>query len=121
LKRDYRVYVYDILDAIRKIEKYSTSRPPDELLKDEMAIDAIVRNFEVIGEATKHIPEIIRRKYPAVPWKMMSGMRDKLIHEYFGINSQVLLITIKEDLPVIKPQIEALSSELDKIKEDDRS
>lgn len=117
MKRDYRVYLDDILEAINKIERYFKASSPDGSAANEMAIDAIVRNFEVIGEATKRIPESIRRKYPEIPWKLMAGMRDKLIHEYFGVNTEVLFKTIKEDLPAVKPEIQQLSKELDKLSE----
>lgn len=106
MKRDYRLYIDDILEAIRKIEKYSRGLSFEDFSQDDMIIDATVRNFEVIGEATKHIPQRVRRKYPVLPWKTMAGMRDKLIHEYFGVNIEVLWKTIKEDLPEVKPKIE---------------
>ncbi len=114
MKRDYRVYIDDILEALTKIERYFEVSTLGDSGTNEMAVDAIVRNFEVIGEATKRIPDSIRQKYPEIPWKLMAGMRDKLIHEYFGINTEVLLKTIKEDLPALKPQIEQLLRELDK-------
>ena len=114
MTRDYLVYVDDILEAIEKIDKYTRGMSLKDLSGNEMAIDAIVRNFEVIGEATKHIPENIRKKYPGIPWKIMAGMRDILIHEYFGVNTEVLWKTVKEDLPDITPQIQVLLRDLDK-------
>ena len=113
MTRDYRVYLDDILEAIGKIERYFSALTSQNALENDMAIDAIVRNFEVIGEASKRIPESIKRKYPDIPWKLMSGMRDKLIHEYFGINTQTLFKTIEEDLPSLKPGIQKLARELE--------
>ncbi|MBI2851748.1 MAG: DUF86 domain-containing protein [Chloroflexi bacterium] len=113
MNRDVLLYLDDILEAIRKIDKYADASSLDEFSNNGMAIDAIVRNFEVMGEATKHIPESIRRKYPAVPWKIMAGMRDVLIHQYFGVDIPALWKTIKEDLPGVEPQIEALLKDLD--------
>lgn len=105
MKRDYRVYLDDIIEAIGKIEEYSKGLSFDRFSEDRKVVDATVRNFEIIGEATKHMPQKIRSKYPDIPWRAMAGMRDKLIHEYFGINVQALWKTIKEDLPMVKSLI----------------
>lgn len=102
MKRDYRLYIDDILEAIDKIENYIEELSFDEFGKDNKTIDAVIRNFEIIGEASKHIPEPVREKYPKIPWKEMAGMRDKLIHEYFGVKLEVVWKTIKKRLPELK-------------------
>jgi len=99
LKRDPRLYLDDIFDAIEKIENYVEDLSFEEFSEDSKTVDAIVRNFEIIGEATKRIPSETKEKYPQIPWKMMAGTRDKLIHEYFGVNLQTLWKAVKEDLP----------------------
>jgi len=86
LKRDPRLYLDDIFDAIEKIENYGEGLSFADFSADSKTVDAIVRNFEIIGEATKRIPAETKEKYPQIPWKMMAGTRDKLIHEYFGVN-----------------------------------
>ena len=106
MKRDYRLYIDDILEAIRKIEKYTEGLAMEAFLRDDKSIDAVTRNFQIIGEAVKHIPQDIREKYSHVPWKIMAGMRDKLIHEYFGIRYDIIWDTIKKRLPEVKPLIE---------------
>jgi uncharacterized protein with HEPN domain len=114
LKRDLRLYLDDILDAIEKIENYVEGLTFEEFSEDSKTVDAIVRNFEIIGEATKRIPLEIKEKYPQIPWKMMAGTRDKLIHEYFGVNLQVLWKAVKEDLPPVKRSIKSLLEKMDK-------
>jgi len=114
MKRDYRLYIDDILQAIRKIEEYSKGLSSDEFFKEEKNIDAVVRNFEIIGEAVKNVPKKIREKYPNVSWKIIEGMCDKLIHEYFRVNIEVLWKTIKEDLPKIKPLIGKVLEEINR-------
>ncbi|KAF0133597.1 MAG: hypothetical protein FD145_1213 [Candidatus Saganbacteria bacterium] len=102
MKRDYRVYLDDIIGAIEKIEKYINGLTFDEFSRDEKTIDSVIRNFEIIGEAAKNVPEEIRQEYPKIPWKEMAGMRDKLIHEYFGVKIEVVWETIKKRLPNVK-------------------
>lgn len=72
----------------------------------------MIRALEVIGEAAKKIPTEIKKKYPQIPWKKMAGMRDKLIHEYFGVNIKVVWKTIKKDVPELKPKIEKMLKEI---------
>ena len=114
MKRDSRLYLDDIADAIEKIENYVEGLSFEQFSEDSKTVDAIVRNFEIIGEATKRIPLETKDKYPQIPWKMMAGTRDKLIHEYFGVNLQVLWMAVKEDLPPVKGSIKSLLEKMDK-------
>ena len=105
MPRDYKVYLEDIMEAIAKIERYIANLSFEEFIKKEMVIDATVRNFEVIGEAVKRIPENIKQKYPDVEWKKIAGLRDILIHEYFAIDLEILWDIIKNKLPEFKRNI----------------
>ena len=117
MKRDYRLYLDDVLEAISKIERYTEGWSYDQFRKDEKTIDAVITNFTIIGEAAKQIPPKIRKYYPGIPWKEMAGMRDKLVHEYFGIRLDVVWETITVRLPQLKPMIEELMEEFDEAME----
>jgi len=113
MKRDYRLYLDDILEAIGKIEKYTKGLNEGQFKKDDKTVDAVIRNFLVLSEAVKHIPQSIRRKYPNIPWKEMAGMRDKLVHEYFGIRHDVVWETISKRLPKVRRLVETLLKKMD--------
>ncbi len=107
-KRKSLLYISDILESIQHIEQYAENLTFDDFAKDRKTIDAIVRNFEIIGEAVKNVPKSLKLEYPVIPWKKMAGMRDRIIHEYFGVDIEILWKTIKEDLPKVKPEIEKI-------------
>ncbi len=111
-KRIYLDYVQDILDSIRDIEIFVKGMRFEEFKNDRKTVNAVVRSIEVIGEASKKIPSATRLKHPDVPWKKMAGMRDKLIHEYFGIDLEILWKVAKEDIGRIRPGILRISGEL---------
>ncbi len=110
MKKDFLIYLDDILDAIKKIKTYTRNMGFPEFKKDAKTVDAVIRNFEIIGEAAKQIPSEIKKKYPQVPWKQMAGMRNKVIHEYSGIELEVVWKTMEEDFPNLEKQIKQINA-----------
>lgn len=105
-------YLDDIVEAAEKIERYTEGMDYEEFVSDEKTADAVLRNFEVIGEATKNVPNEIYRKYDDVPWSEMAGMRDKLIHGYATIELRIVWMTVEEEIPTLIPQIRTVREEL---------
>lgn len=114
-KRDYGDYVQDILDSINDAENFIEGMNYEEFIKDKKTIYSVVRALEIIGEATKNIPELIRKKYPEVPWKKMAGMRDRLVHEYFGVDLEILWETAKEDVPQLKIPVSKVLEDMERV------
>lgn len=108
-KREPKLYFQDIIDSIKKIEGYLEDRTYEKFVNDEMVLDAVIRNIEIIGEAAKNVPEETKNSHPEIPWGKIAGMRNKIIHEYFGIDIEILWQTLQEDLPKLKQQVEAIN------------
>lgn len=113
-KRSYNLYISDIINAITKIERYIENLDFDTFTQKDMVIDAVVRNLEIIGEAAKNIPENVKEIYPNVPWKRMIGLRNIVIHGYFGVDLDNIWKIINENIPEVKPTIMKILDELEK-------
>ena len=118
MTKDPRVYLAHILECANRIERY-LGQDREAFLRDTMVQDAVIRNFEVIGEATKRIPEQFRVVHAAIPWRLMAGFRDVLIHDYEGVDLAQVWRIAKEDLSVVKmaivqilPSLEQLEREI---------
>lgn len=103
--RDLDLYLKDILNAMESIEEFVRGMEFEQFEQDDKTTSAVIRKFEIIGEAAKKIPESLKKKYPKIPWKEMAGMRDKLIHFYFGIDYKLVWQTIRDRIPQIRPLI----------------
>lgn len=114
MKRRLYLFICDILENIELIENTMKDLSKEEFESDKDKIDAIVRRIEIIGEAAKNIPDAFRAKYQEVPWKDIAGMRDVIIHNYFRVDLNAVWKTIKEDIPILKKQIEKIRKELEK-------
>lgn len=111
-EKSSRLYLEDILTSILRIEDYVRGLNFESFTKDQKTIDAVVRNLEIIGEAAKNIPESFSEKHAELPWREMMSTRNKVIHEYFGVDNNILWQTTREDLPKLKAQIQKLLQEL---------
>ena len=111
-KRVYSDYIQDILDAVADVEEFVSGLSFEDFKRDKKTLYAVIRGIEVIGEATKNIPNTIRDRYTDVPWKDMAGMRDKLIHDYSGVDAEVLWKTVEQDLPLLRASVSKIMKEL---------
>ncbi len=107
-KRKPHLYLQDILDSIGKIEKYIEGVNFNQFSSDEEKIDAVIRNLEIIGEAANSVPKEITDKYTEIPWEKMVSIRNKVLHEYFGVDEDILWQTVTNDLLPLKHQLQSL-------------
>jgi len=115
-ERNVFLFLNDIFDAINSLEEFSLGLTRERFFKDRLRQSAIIRQLEIIGEASKQVPELIRKKYSSVPWREISGFRDVLIHNYFGADLDKIWLVIEKDLPVLKKQISEILKNEEKLK-----
>lgn len=104
-KRNADVYLQDILESIQQIEEYLKEVTEDEFYRNTEKQDAVLRRLEIIGEAVKNIPDSIREEHDEVPWKQIAGMRDVIVHAYFGVTLGMIWMVAQQDLPVLRDNI----------------
>lgn len=114
MKEEFLDYVEDIIEAMEDAMSFVKDTSYDDFAKNKMIIYAVIRAIEVIGEAVKKVPEWVRNRYPQIPWKDMAGMRDKLIHEYFGVDLKRVWKTVKEDIPYLKPLFDKILKDFER-------
>jgi uncharacterized protein with HEPN domain len=105
MRKQPEIFLKHILESIDEAERHIKDITKDEFLKDVKAQDAVVRRLEIIGEAAKNLPATFKNKYPYVPWKKIAGTRNILVHEYFGVDLNLVWEMIKRDLPKLKKNI----------------
>ena len=110
--RDQILFLEDILEAIERIEEYTLGMDYESFANDKKTLDAVIRNLEVMGEAAKSVSETVKDDNPEINWKGIAGMRDKLIHGYFGVDPMIVWETIQKRLPELKDQLNKKGNEL---------
>ncbi|MEW6536335.1 MAG: DUF86 domain-containing protein [Candidatus Auribacterota bacterium] len=114
MSRDYTLYIHDIITCIERIEEFTAGMNYEQFMADDKTCSAVIRKLEVIGEASKCLPESITGKYSEIPWKDMARMRDKIIHFYFGVDTEIVWNVIKNRLPDIKLSLRKIYESLKK-------
>ena len=114
MRREVSLFIEDILESIQNIESFSINLSKEELSTNNLHQSAIIRQIEIIGEAVKNIPNSFRKKYDEIPWNKIAGMRDIIIHAYFKVDLDIVWSIIKDDLPILKKQIQKVKDDLEK-------
>ena len=113
MKKNGKIFLTHILDSINLVEEYLKGKSKLDFLNSKQLQDSVIRRIEIIGEAIKNIPNDIKKNYGQIPWKEITGMRDILIHQYFGVDLDLTWQVIEKDLPRLKRQISDISKKID--------
>src|SRR3954447_10022718 len=109
-KRDPLVLLEGVMLAIQKIGRYTSQMDHEAFLRDELVIDGVARNLEIIGEAVRQLPEEFRRVHSQIRWTQIAGLRNRTVHDYFGLDLEIIWEIIQHDLPELEKQVRALQS-----------
>ncbi len=107
-KREWKLFVEDISESIKLIKEYIKNMDFDNFKEDRKTVDAVVRNLEIIGEASKYIPDNVKNRFQKVDWKGILGLRNRIAHEYFGVSLEIVWNIVKQELPTLEEQMEEI-------------
>ena len=112
-ERDYGSYIEDIIEHMKYAEEFIKCMTFEEFANDKKTVLLVTKCIEIVGEATKYIPDSIREKYPEIPWRDMAGIRDRLVHGYFKVNLEIVWVTVVMEFPEIQPMMENVLKDAD--------
>ncbi len=113
-RRDSTQFLLDIIESVADIEEFIKGIEFDEFSSDKKTVYAVMKALEIIGEASKNIPESLKNEHSEVPWKLMAGIRDKVVHGYFVVDLPIIWSTVKKDIPSLKEPLEEILEEIKK-------
>ena len=108
MSREHRLFLDDMLKACDKVMRFTQGASIEQFRADEKTFDAVMRDLEIIGEAAKHIPDEMRRQHPEIHWRQISGFRDIVAHEYFGLDMEVVWDVVTRQVPTLHNQLKRL-------------